>query len=209
MNEIQALLERAAYTSSVHTAAQLPPDTGVEIAIAGRSNCGKSSLINRLCRQKGLARTSRTPGRTQQLVFFELDPERRLVDLPGYGYAAVGAELKRHWQGLIQRYLEKRSALAGLVLVMDIRHPLKETDVQLAEFALHRGLPLHAVLTKADKLGQLPPGTHEVTLDLPDAAAPQAAYHPGARRPACAKCTSYPAIHQRPPGVILVGARRP
>jgi GTP-binding protein len=153
MNEIQALLERAAYTSSVHTAAQLPPDTGVEIAIAGRSNCGKSSLINRLCRQKGLARTSRTPGRTQQLVFFELDPERRLVDLPGYGYAAVGAELKRHWQGLIQRYLEKRSALAGLVLVMDIRHPLKETDVQLAEFALHRGLPLHAVLTKADKLG--------------------------------------------------------
>jgi GTP-binding protein len=153
MNRIRALLQKAAYTSSVHTAAQLPPDAGIEIAIAGRSNCGKSSLINRLCRQRSLARTSRTPGRTQQLVFFELDPERKLVDLPGYGYAAVGAELKRHWKGLIQRYLEKRSALAGLVLVMDIRHPLKESDVQLAEFALHRGLPLHAVLTKADKLG--------------------------------------------------------
>ena len=86
-------------------------------------------------------------------MFFELDDARRLVDLPGYGYAAVSADLKRHWQGLIQGYLESRRALAGLIQVMDIRHPLKEGDLQLAEFALQRGLALHVVLTKADKLG--------------------------------------------------------
>ncbi|MBS3743934.1 MAG: YihA family ribosome biogenesis GTP-binding protein [Wenzhouxiangellaceae bacterium] len=153
MTRIRQILEQAAYTLSVHNRSQLPPDAGIEVAVAGRSNSGKSSLINRLCRRKALARTSRTPGRTQQLVFFDLDEERRLVDLPGYGYAAVGADLKRHWQGLIQGYLESRQALAGLVQVMDIRHPLKEGDIQLAEFALHRGLALHVVLTKADKLG--------------------------------------------------------
>ena len=153
MKPIRRLLEQAEYLISVHKLSQLPPDDGIEVAVAGRSNAGKSSLINRLCRRKALARTSRTPGRTQQLVFFRLDEQRHLVDLPGYGYAAVGAELKRHWQGLIQRYLEKRAALAGLVIVMDIRHPLKDMDLQLARFALDRGLPLHLVLTKADKLG--------------------------------------------------------
>lgn len=154
MTTILQLLRAAAYTRSVHETPQLPPDAGIEVAIAGRSNCGKSSLINRVCGRKGLARTSGTPGRTRQLVFFGLDDHRRLVDLPGYGFAAVGADLKRHWQGLIQRYLERRAALAGVVLVMDIRHPLKGLDVQLAEFALDRGLALHAVLTKADKLGR-------------------------------------------------------
>jgi len=153
MREIQKLLHSATYVDSVHHRAQVPPDAGIEVTVAGRSNCGKSSLINRLCRQKALARTSRTPGRTQQLVLFRLDDDRRLVDLPGYGYARVGADLRRHWQGLIQGYLESRRALAGLVLVMDIRHPLKDMDRQLAEFAFARDLPLHAVLTKADKLG--------------------------------------------------------
>ncbi|PKL95761.1 MAG: YihA family ribosome biogenesis GTP-binding protein [Gammaproteobacteria bacterium HGW-Gammaproteobacteria-8] len=150
---MRRILEQAEYLISVHSLSQLPPDTGIEVAVAGRSNAGKSSLINRICRRKALARTSRTPGRTQQLVFFQLDPERCLVDLPGYGYAAVGRDLKRHWQGLVQRYLEKRAALAGLIVVMDIRHPLKDMDLQLAQFALDRGLPLHLVLTKADKLG--------------------------------------------------------
>jgi len=153
MIAIRQLLHSAQYLDSVHNHSQLPPDSGVEVAIAGRSNAGKSSLINRLCGRRALARTSRTPGRTRQLVFFQLDETRYLVDLPGYGYAAVGGDLKRHWQGLIHGYLERRKALAGLVIVMDIRHPLKDMDRQLADFALSRDLPLHLVLTKADKLG--------------------------------------------------------
>ena len=153
MTPIRHIVEQAEYTASVHNRSQLPPDDGIEVAVAGRSNSGKSSLINRLCRRRALARTSRTPGRTRQLVFFKLDDQRSLVDLPGYGYARVGADLRKHWQGLIQGYLESRQALAGLIQVMDIRHPLKDGDIQLAEFTLHRGLALHIVLTKADKLG--------------------------------------------------------
>jgi len=151
---IDQLLRRASYLDSIHNLPQLPPDAGIEVAIAGRSNAGKSSLINRICDQKSLARTSRTPGRTRQLVFFQLDPLRHLVDLPGYGYAKVSGDLRRHWQGLIQTYLERRQALAGLVIVMDIRHPLKDTDKELVSWAAATGLPQHLVLTKADKLGR-------------------------------------------------------
>ncbi len=154
VSAIRRLLRKAEYLISVHNRSQLPPDRGREVAIAGRSNAGKSSLINRLCNQKSLARTSRTPGRTRQLVFFRLEEDCHLVDLPGYGFARVSGDLKRHWKGLIQGYLEKRQALAGLVIVMDVRHPLKEGDVELANWAGGRGLPLHLVLTKADKLGR-------------------------------------------------------
>jgi GTP-binding protein len=154
VNPIVALLHRAQYRDSIHNLSQLPPDAGIEIAIAGRSNAGKSSLINRLCRQNGLAKTSRTPGRTRQLVFFQLDEVRHLVDLPGYGYAKVSGDLKRHWHGLIQTYLDRRQALSGVIVVMDIRHPLKDSDIELIEWAGSRGLPLHLVLTKADKLGR-------------------------------------------------------
>ena len=150
----ETLFRRAVYLDSIHNLSQLPPDQGVEIAIAGRSNAGKSSLINRLCAQNSLARTSKTPGRTRQLVFFQLDPERHLVDLPGYGYAKVSGDLKRHWRGLIHTYLERRKALVGIVVVMDIRHPLKDSDIELIEWAGSRGLALHLVLTKADKFGR-------------------------------------------------------
>ncbi|HLR86675.1 MAG TPA: ribosome biogenesis GTP-binding protein YihA/YsxC [Wenzhouxiangella sp.] len=148
------LLKQAEYLISAHNLNQLPPDTGAEVAIAGRSNAGKSSLINRLCGRKSLARTSQTPGRTRQLVVFRLDDDHRLVDLPGYGFARVGDDLKRHWGQLIGDYLAGRRSLAGLVIVMDIRHPLKPGDIDLINWAAERGLALHLVLTKADKLGR-------------------------------------------------------
>ncbi|MFN2335209.1 MAG: ribosome biogenesis GTP-binding protein YihA/YsxC [Wenzhouxiangellaceae bacterium] len=154
MNQPEASFRRAVYLDSIHNLSQLPPDQGAEVAIAGRSNAGKSSLINRLCGHNSLARTSKTPGRTRQLVFFQLDPDRHLVDLPGYGYAKVSGDLKRHWKGLIQTYLERRKALVGIVVVMDIRHPLKSGDIELIQWAGSRGLALHLVLTKADKLGR-------------------------------------------------------
>ncbi|MFP4208877.1 MAG: ribosome biogenesis GTP-binding protein YihA/YsxC [Wenzhouxiangella sp.] len=154
MGSPAATFRRAVYLDSIHNLSQLPADQGVEIAIAGRSNAGKSSLINRLCGHNSLARTSKTPGRTRQLVFFQLDPDQYLVDLPGYGYAKVPGDLKRHWRGLIQTYLDRRQALIGLVVVMDIRHPLKDSDIELIEWAGSRGLALHLVLTKADKLGR-------------------------------------------------------
>lgn len=133
---------------------QAPPDEGSEVAFAGRSNAGKSSAINSLCDQKALARTSRTPGRTQLLNFFEVDPERRLVDLPGYGYAKVSEGIKRDWQGALSDYLQNRQCLQGLVMVMDARHPLKDYDLQMLAWANQIPLPVHVLLTKADKLNR-------------------------------------------------------
>lgn len=148
------LIERAQYLLSAHNARQLPDDGGYEVAFAGRSNAGKSSALNALTRQNSLARVSKTPGRTQQLVYFQVQPERYLVDLPGYGYAKVPQDLQAHWQAFIDRYFRTRQALRGLVVVMDIRHPLKDYDKQMLGYAVERGLPAHALLTKADKLGR-------------------------------------------------------
>lgn len=148
------LLNSARYLLSAHNFRQLPPDIGREVAFAGRSNAGKSSALNALTRHNALARVSKTPGRTQQLVFFEVQPDRHLVDLPGYGYAKVPQELQAHWQAFIQDYFHRRDALKGLVVVMDIRHPLKDYDRQMLGYAVQRGLPAHALLTKADKLGR-------------------------------------------------------
>jgi len=141
---------------AAHNPRQLPPDGGFEVAFAGRSNAGKSSALNAICQQNALARVSKTPGRTQQLVFFDIPPttDRFLVDLPGYGYAKVPKDLQAHWQAFIDRYFGTREALKGLVVVMDIRHPLKDYDRQMLGYAVGRGLPAHAILTKADKLGR-------------------------------------------------------
>jgi GTP-binding protein len=130
----------------------MPPDTGFEVAFAGRSNAGKSSAVNRLCHQRSLARTSRTPGRTQQLVFFRLDDERRLVDLPGYGFAKVSLAIKAGWQALMEDYLRRRQCLRGLVVVMDIRHPLTDIDQHMLDWGRAASLPMLILLTKADKL---------------------------------------------------------
>ncbi|MCF6283485.1 MAG: ribosome biogenesis GTP-binding protein YihA/YsxC [Candidatus Polarisedimenticolaceae bacterium] len=131
---------------------QAPEDSGIEVAFAGRSNAGKSSAINTLCQQRGLARTSKTPGRTQLLNFFRLDDERRLVDLPGYGFAKVKQSVKAQWQGALSDYLEQRKSLRGLILMMDIRHPMRDFDCQMLEWNMHKGLQTHILLTKSDKL---------------------------------------------------------
>jgi GTP-binding protein len=129
-----------------------PPDIGLEIAFAGRSNAGKSSAINTLTRQNNLARTSKTPGRTQALNFFEINEHKRFVDLPGYGYAKVPLPVKKKWHELMETYLTKRQSLCGIILVMDVRHPMTEFDQQMIEWCHHAQLPLHIILTKADKL---------------------------------------------------------
>jgi len=129
-----------------------PPDQGLEVAFAGRSNAGKSSAINTLTRQNALARISKTPGRTQMLNFFEINERQRLVDLPGYGYAKVPLAVKKEWHKLMETYLTGRKSLCAIILVMDVRHPLTDFDWQMVEWCEHTGLPLHILLTKADKL---------------------------------------------------------
>ncbi len=146
----------ANYVLSAHELRQLPRDAGIEVAIAGRSNAGKSSALNTLTEQKSLARTSKTPGRTQQIVIFELDEDRRIADLPGYGYAKVPQSLKRHWQQVMQAYFETRQCLRGVVLVMDIRHPMRPFDEQMLAWCEAAGIPCHVLLTKSDKLKRGP-----------------------------------------------------
>ncbi|HJT98030.1 MAG TPA: ribosome biogenesis GTP-binding protein YihA/YsxC [Rhodanobacteraceae bacterium] len=144
----------ANYLTNAHRLDQLPADAGAEIAFAGRSNAGKSSALNAICDQKGLARTSKTPGRTQQLVVFTLDDAHRLIDLPGYGYAEVPDRLRAHWRGTIDAYLRSRASLRGVVLVMDARHPLREFDRVMLEFAHATGRRSLCLLTKSDKLSR-------------------------------------------------------
>lgn len=144
----------AQFVTSAAEPRQLPADTGAEIAFAGRSNAGKSSALNAICDQSGLARTSKTPGRTQLLNVFALDEERRLVDLPGYGYAKVPAAMRDKWRHVIDAYLRGRESLRGVVLIIDSRHPLKEFDRQMLQFCHDIDLACHVLLTKADKLSR-------------------------------------------------------
>ncbi|MEO9214571.1 MAG: GTP-binding protein [Rhodanobacter sp.] len=177
-------LQGAQFMLAAHRISQLPADQGAEVAFAGRSNAGKSSALNALTNHKGLARTSKTPGRTQQMVAFSLPPYKdvpvsraqdaqdaqerppppqvdgeppadvRLIDLPGYGYAKVPLEMREHWKLEIDAYLHQRRSLRGLVLIVDIRHPLKEFDRLMLEFCFATQLPCHLLLTKADKLSR-------------------------------------------------------
>jgi GTP-binding protein len=144
------------FLKSVPDARQAPPDEGMEVAFAGRSNAGKSSALNVITGQKALARTSKTPGRTRQINFFAVDDRRRLVDLPGYGFAKVSRRIKDDWQRHISRYLETRQSLTGVILLMDIRHPMKEFDRQVLGWCHVAGLPAHVLLTKCDKLKRGP-----------------------------------------------------
>jgi len=143
---------QAQFVTSAATLSACPDDSLAEVAFAGRSNAGKSSAINTITGQNRLARISKTPGRTQLINFFALDEGRHLVDLPGYGFAKVPLKVKDKWQKELERYLRQRDALVGLILLSDIRHPLKEFDRMMIDWAVQSNLPLHLLLTKSDKL---------------------------------------------------------
>lgn len=154
MSESAVHYAHARFVGSVARPAQLPPDRGREVAFAGRSNAGKSSALNAITGRRGLARTSKTPGRTRLINLFALDDGRRLVDLPGYGYARVPEVVRRDWERLLADYLDARDCLAGVVLVLDARRGLTDLDRRLVDLVAPGGRPLHALLTKADKLGR-------------------------------------------------------
>ena len=167
--------QRARFLTSVPDVRLAPPDAGAEVAFAGRSNAGKSSALNVITRQRALARTSKTPGRTRQINFFSLDDSIRLVDLPGYGYAKVPQAMKEKWQRNLAEYLQVRQSLRGLILLMDCRHPLTDYDQEMLLWAAEADLPVHILLTKSDKLKR-GPATNSllaVRRKLPE-------FHPGA-----------------------------
>jgi GTP-binding protein len=143
---------QAKFLISAAAIKQLPEGNSVEVAFVGRSNVGKSSAINVLCDNKGLAKTSRTPGRTRLINFFSLDETRKLVDLPGYGFAKVPLPMRQEWERLLEQYLQQTERLKGVVIIMDIRHPLKTFDTQMLDWCKHYNLQSHVLLTKADKL---------------------------------------------------------
>ena len=149
---MERLPAKPTFIKGAYTLQQLPDDTGIEVAFAGRSNVGKSSILNTLAGVKSLARTSKTPGRTQEINFFDLGNDRRLVDLPGYGYAKVSEAKQRHWAETLGEYLLTRKSLVGLILLMDIRHPLKEYVRIMVQWCSHAILPVYVILNKAEIL---------------------------------------------------------
>ncbi len=154
MQDIRTLLRKTSFKTSANSLSQLPNDSRGEIAFAGRSNAGKSSALNMLTGQKTLARTSKTPGRTQLINYFEVKDSLYLVDLPGYGYAKVPLPMREHWQKILQGYFEKRESLDALIMLMDSRHPLTDLDKQMLHWCEFQELPTHILLTKADKLSK-------------------------------------------------------
>jgi GTP-binding protein len=150
------IYNQAAFLLSAAELKQLPKDTGNEIAFIGRSNSGKSSAINTITGIKNLARASKTPGRTQTINLFNIDEHNRLVDLPGYGYTKAPVTVSQRWMEKVNEYLKTRKCLRALVLIMDIRHPLKEQDQRIIEWSAKCKLPIHILLTKSDKLKRSP-----------------------------------------------------
>lgn len=142
----------ARFLTSAHEAHQFVPDTGTEVAFAGRSNAGKSSAINTILNRRNFARTSKSPGRTQLINFFSLAENQRLVDLPGYGYARVSQSVRKHWQGLLEEYFQYRQSLTGVIVVVDSRRMLGDFDWQMLDWCRAIECPAHVLLTKADKL---------------------------------------------------------
>ncbi|MDH3546408.1 MAG: ribosome biogenesis GTP-binding protein YihA/YsxC [Gammaproteobacteria bacterium] len=165
----------ARFIKSANACDQFPADTGTEVAVAGRSNAGKSSAINVIVNRRQFARTSKTPGRTQLVNFFSLRDDQRLVDLPGYGFARVSASIRRHWGELLAGYFRARRSLRGLLLIVDIRRQLTDYDRQMMAFAEDVNLPIHILLTKADKLrrGQAKTALMEVQKELGERASVQ------------------------------------
>ena len=160
--------QKTYFLLSVAEVEQLPPDEGIEVAIVGRSNAGKSSALNKIAAIKGLARVSKTPGRTQLVNVFVIDEDRRLTDLPGYGFAKVPLAAKLKWQKTVDEYIQTRQSLRGLIVVMDIRHPMRDLDIQLLEYCEHSNIPVHILLNKADKLSNnaIAKTVHEVKAAL-------------------------------------------
>ena len=166
----------AAFIKSANALGQFPEDTGVEVAVAGRSNAGKSSAINIIVNRRQFARTSKTPGRTQLVNFFSLRDGQRLVDLPGYGYAKVSDTMRQHWGELLSGYFQVRQSLSGLLLIVDMRRRLTDYDLNMLRFAEEVELPVHMLLTKADKLkrGQAATAVLEVRREMAGRATVQA-----------------------------------
>jgi GTP-binding protein len=152
--DFKSQLANTAFYTSASSPDSLPVDEGHEVAFAGRSNAGKSSAINRLCNQKSLARTSKTPGRTQLINFFSVSPANKLADLPGYGYAKASHSKQRQWLELLEYYFTHRQALKGTVIVMDIRHPFQEADQKMIDWCIHHQCDVHILLNKSDKLSR-------------------------------------------------------
>lgn len=170
-----SIYQEAHFIKSANAASQFVRDDGAEVAVAGRSNAGKSSAINIIVNRRQFARTSKTPGRTQLINFFGLQEDERLVDLPGYGFARVSAKMRAHWRSLMADYFETRKSLRGLFLIVDIRRQLTQFDYRMLAFAETVGLPTHVLLTKADKLkrGQGAKALLEVRRELGDVATVQ------------------------------------
>jgi len=165
----------AQFITSANARDQFVPDTGTEVAVAGRSNAGKSSAINVIVNRRQFARTSKTPGRTRLVNFFSLRDDQRLVDLPGYGFARVADSVREHWGELLAEYFQSRQSLKGLLLIVDIRRKLQDYDRQMMAFAQDVDLPIHILLTKADKLkrGQAAKALLEVRKEVTDCATVQ------------------------------------